>query len=97
MILRRWSPTKLLICKVIVKVAEIHLTPDKPKYEGGVWHVEGMKNEDIVSTGRCHVETYLSALERVFSFSDLLLRHSQHHSVSPQLSGCRGWSRVRAG
>ncbi|KAH8809575.1 hypothetical protein DL96DRAFT_1821842 [Flagelloscypha sp. PMI_526] len=37
--------------QVIVKLANIHLTPEKPKYNGGNWHVEGMLNERIVSTG----------------------------------------------
>lgn len=27
--------------QVIIKLANIHLTPDKPEYEGGTWHVEG--------------------------------------------------------
>ena len=27
--------------QVIVKLANIHLTPEKPTYEGGTWHVEG--------------------------------------------------------
>ncbi|MFF8934550.1 DUF4246 domain-containing protein [Streptomyces paradoxus] len=37
--------------QVIVKLATIHLTPGKPEYRGGSWHVEGMLNERIVSTG----------------------------------------------
>ncbi|MFD8742909.1 DUF4246 domain-containing protein [Streptomyces sp. NPDC059616] len=37
--------------QVIAKLATIHLTPDKPEYPGGSWHVEGMLNERIVSTG----------------------------------------------
>jgi hypothetical protein len=37
--------------QVIVKLATIHLTPDRPGYPGGSWHVEGMMNERIVSTG----------------------------------------------
>lgn len=37
--------------QVIVKLATIHLTPEKPEYSGGSWHVEGMMNERIVSTG----------------------------------------------
>ncbi|MFF8507301.1 DUF4246 domain-containing protein [Streptomyces sp. NPDC015492] len=37
--------------QVIVKLATIHLTPEKPAYAGGSWHVEGMMNERIVSTG----------------------------------------------
>jgi hypothetical protein len=36
--------------QVIVKLATIHLTPDRPEYAGGSWHVEGMLNERIVST-----------------------------------------------
>ncbi|MFE9017925.1 DUF4246 domain-containing protein [Streptomyces sp. NPDC007808] len=36
--------------QVIVKLATIHLTSDKPEYPGGSWHVEGMMNERIVST-----------------------------------------------
>ncbi len=36
---------------VIVKLANIVLTPEKPRYEGGSWHVEGMMNERIVSSG----------------------------------------------
>jgi hypothetical protein len=37
--------------QVIVKLATIQLTPDRPEYPGGSWHVEGMLNERIVSTG----------------------------------------------
>lgn len=36
--------------KVIVKLANIELTPEVPRYEGGSWHVEGTINEDIVAT-----------------------------------------------
>ncbi|CAH6722764.1 hypothetical protein CLIB1444_11S00606 [[Candida] jaroonii] len=36
--------------KVIVKLADIELTPENPKYKGGSWHVEGTINEDIVAT-----------------------------------------------
>ncbi|KAJ7693239.1 hypothetical protein B0H17DRAFT_933169, partial [Mycena rosella] len=35
----------------IVKLANIHLTPEKPEYKGGSWHVEGMLNESIVASG----------------------------------------------
>lgn len=43
--------------QVITKVAEIHLSPDKPSYPGGTWHVEGMANENIVSTFIAYVES----------------------------------------
>ncbi|KAF3109342.1 hypothetical protein TWF594_009155 [Orbilia oligospora] len=56
-----WEPpsTKLLdfvklqgtTARVIVKMATIILTPEKPKWEGGPWHVEALKNERIVATG----------------------------------------------
>ncbi|KAG8912587.1 hypothetical protein FRC00_004197, partial [Tulasnella sp. 408] len=37
--------------QVIVKLANIHLTPEKPVYPGGSWHVEGMANERIIASG----------------------------------------------
>ncbi|RPD76243.1 hypothetical protein L226DRAFT_505549 [Lentinus tigrinus ALCF2SS1-7] len=37
--------------QVIVKLANIVLTPESPTYAGGAWHVEGMANENIVATG----------------------------------------------
>ena len=37
--------------QVIVKLANIELTPEKPEYPGGVWHIEGMENENIVASG----------------------------------------------
>ncbi|PRP79943.1 hypothetical protein PROFUN_05919 [Planoprotostelium fungivorum] len=36
--------------QVIVKMANIELTPESPEYKGGSWHVEGMLNERIVAT-----------------------------------------------
>lgn len=36
--------------QVIVKIASIELTPEKPTYGGGSWHLEGMKNEHIAAT-----------------------------------------------
>nr|GAT49900.1 predicted protein [Mycena chlorophos] len=35
----------------IVKLANIHLTPENTEYAGGSWHVEGMLNERIVASG----------------------------------------------
>jgi len=37
--------------QIIIKLANIHLTPEKPKYGGGSWHIEGMENESIVASG----------------------------------------------
>ncbi|KAJ3241338.1 hypothetical protein HDU81_000902 [Chytriomyces hyalinus] len=37
--------------QIIVKMATIHLSPTKPDYSGGSWHLEGMENEAIAATG----------------------------------------------
>ncbi|QRV92099.1 hypothetical protein RhiJN_20117 [Ceratobasidium sp. AG-Ba] len=37
--------------QVIVKLANIHLSPEKPEYTGGSWHIEGMGNEAIAASG----------------------------------------------
>jgi hypothetical protein len=36
--------------QAIVKIGAIVLTPERPRYPGGVWHVEGMLNERIVAS-----------------------------------------------
>lgn len=33
--------------QIIVKLANIHLTPENPSYDGGTWHVEGQWNENM--------------------------------------------------
>lgn len=33
--------------QIIVKIASIELTPEKPTYPGGSWHVEGQANESM--------------------------------------------------
>eukprot|EP01013_Petalomonas_cantuscygni_P001628 TRINITY_DN11650_c0_g1_i1.p1 TRINITY_DN11650_c0_g1~~TRINITY_DN11650_c0_g1_i1.p1 ORF type:complete len:691 (-),score=114.05 TRINITY_DN11650_c0_g1_i1:1944-4016(-) len=37
--------------QVIVKAADILLTPEQPVYPGGTWHLEGVADENIVATG----------------------------------------------
>ncbi|KAG5747133.1 hypothetical protein H9Q70_010189 [Fusarium xylarioides] len=46
-ILPETGPQRL---QVIVKLANIHLTPEDPNYPGGSWHTEGQINEHICST-----------------------------------------------
>ncbi|MBE3046719.1 DUF4246 family protein, partial [Candidatus Bathyarchaeota archaeon] len=36
--------------QVIVKMTSIELTPEKPRFPGGYWHVDGLMNEHIVAT-----------------------------------------------
>ncbi|KAF7291522.1 hypothetical protein MKEN_01486800 [Mycena kentingensis (nom. inval.)] len=49
----RYQPVSLRGRKIqcIIKLANIHLTPENPKYQGGQWHVEGMVNECIAASG----------------------------------------------
>ncbi|GLE11652.1 hypothetical protein PINS_up024201 [Pythium insidiosum] len=52
------EPTHTLLrgktCQVIVKIAEIRLTPERPEYAGGSWHVEATNEERIIATGLCY-------------------------------------------
>jgi hypothetical protein len=43
--------------QAIVKMANIHLTPEKSKYDGGSWHVEGQLNEHICATALFYYES----------------------------------------
>lgn len=43
--------------QVIVKLSNIHLTPDNPRYEGGSWHIEGQLNEHICATALFYYES----------------------------------------
>lgn len=43
--------------QVIVKLANIHLTPESPDYEGGTWHVEGAAGEEIIASGIYYYDT----------------------------------------
>jgi hypothetical protein len=36
--------------QIIVKLSSIELTPEKPSFDGGSWHLEGMLNERIIGT-----------------------------------------------
>ncbi|KAG0039807.1 hypothetical protein BGZ82_006660 [Podila clonocystis] len=46
--------------QVIVKLANIELTPENPKQAGGSWHVEGMTNENIVASDASGIYYYHS-------------------------------------
>lgn len=67
--------------QVIVKLANIQLTPEKPTYDGGSWHVEGQ----LVSTpysdlSLSNILTAMNDLERAHLCNcNLLLRLREHH------------------
>jgi len=51
--LEEYTPSKQFTSgrlQAIVKLATIHLTPHKPEYAGGGWHIEGLLNEHICAT-----------------------------------------------
>jgi hypothetical protein len=43
--------------QVIVKMASIELTPEKPEFAPGNWHVEGMMNEHIAATALYYLDS----------------------------------------
>ncbi|KAL4754373.1 hypothetical protein BDW72DRAFT_139550 [Aspergillus terricola var. indicus] len=44
--------------QVIVKLASIVLTPGKPDYEGGTWHIEGQLNERIAASAIYYYDSH---------------------------------------
>jgi hypothetical protein len=42
--------------QIIVKMASIELTPEKPEFPAGGWHVEGQMNEHICGTALYYVD-----------------------------------------
>jgi hypothetical protein len=68
-------PLKNSKLKVIVKMANIYLTPEKPTYNGGSWHIEGMENEAIAATG-----IYYYSMENITE-SKVRFRHTFNEDV----------------
>ncbi|KAJ2916538.1 hypothetical protein MD484_g3880, partial [Candolleomyces efflorescens] len=62
--------------QVIVKLANIELSPEKPKYEGGTWHVEGKRNESI-----CATAIYYYSSENITPSSLAFRQQSAGHSL----------------
>lgn len=92
---RKWSPPNITdeiklegkAAKVIVKLANIILTPENPTYHGGSWHVEAMKNERIIATG-----IYYYAQDNITD-STLSFRRTARVDQRPQW-GSSYWSRL---
>ena len=70
--------------QVIVKLANIELTPEKPTYDGGSWHVEGQLNERICATSLYYydsqniVDSYLAFRHRIDGDEEFEMRtHGQ--------------------
>lgn len=81
--------------QVIVKLANIELTPTKPRYEGGSWHVEGQLNEHICATALYYyaneniTTSQLSFRQQSDAVSATEMDYEQdRHEFLPAVFGC---------
>ncbi|KAK2764408.1 hypothetical protein FQN54_009102 [Arachnomyces sp. PD_36] len=80
--------------QIIVKLANIHLTPEKPEYEGGTWHVEGQMNEHICATALYYydseniTESRLAFRQQVDSHAYDINYEQDQHQWMEQVFGC---------
>ncbi|KAF7968069.1 hypothetical protein HWV62_32055 [Athelia sp. TMB] len=84
--------------QVIVKLANIHLTPEKPQYGGGSWHVEGQLNEHICATALYYydceniTESRLAFRQQSEAESCQQMPYEQSHDMwLTQVYGCLNW------
>ncbi|KAJ1860159.1 hypothetical protein LPJ73_001501 [Coemansia sp. RSA 2703] len=70
--------------QAIVKMANIELTPENPKYNGGSWHVEALANERIIATG-----IYYYDVENITE-SNLAFREMVDEDIDYEQSDQRG-------
>ncbi|EED16740.1 conserved hypothetical protein [Talaromyces stipitatus ATCC 10500] len=85
--------------QVIVKLANIELTPEKPEYDGGSWHIEGQLNERICATAIYYydsmniTESRLAFRQRASSIDDVHYPQGQHeflqavYGFGPEVDG----------
>ncbi|KAL2852411.1 hypothetical protein BJY01DRAFT_259970 [Aspergillus pseudoustus] len=81
--------------KVIVKLSNIELTPEKPEYHGGTWHVEGALNEHICATAIYYydskniTESSLAFRQRIFydDVFDFLDYEQNYHEFLQRIFG----------
>jgi hypothetical protein len=69
--------------QVIVKLANIELTPEKPSYDGGTWHVEGQLNEHICATALYYYDSE-NITESRLAFRQQSSTHEADEASYPQ-------------
>lgn len=80
--------------QIIIKLANIHLTPEKPDYDGGSWHVEGKLNEHICASAVYYYDSENITTSRIAfrQQSDAETIHvsyeQDHHDWLPAVFGC---------
>ncbi|KAF9877390.1 hypothetical protein CkaCkLH20_05090 [Colletotrichum karsti] len=76
--------------QVIVKLANIHLTPGKPTYDGGSWHIEGQLNEHICATALYYYDNenitesrlaFRTTTNKEENMSDISYEQDDHYSI----------------
>ncbi|KAL0574584.1 hypothetical protein V5O48_007369 [Marasmius crinis-equi] len=90
---RDWEKEGL---QVIVKLANIELTPEKPNYEGGTWHIEGQLNEHICASAiyyydQDNITTTRLAFRQLTGHEDLetLMYEQDDHAGFEELFGVK--------
>ncbi|KAL3467016.1 hypothetical protein BJX64DRAFT_284164 [Aspergillus heterothallicus] len=77
--------------QVIVKLANIELTPEKPEYAGGSWHVEGQLNEHICATALYYYEsTNISESRLSFRQESSFISSYPPHKIDPWIGAVYG-------
>lgn len=81
--------------QIIVKLANIELTPEKPEYQGGNWHVEGQLNEHICATALYYYSSSnitpssLAFRQQTGDFTRGTIQYRQwHYDWLPAIFGC---------
>ncbi|KAI9932099.1 hypothetical protein ASPWEDRAFT_171776 [Aspergillus wentii DTO 134E9] len=74
--------------QVIVKLANIELTPEKPSYAGGSWHIEGQMNEHI-----CASAIYYYDSENITSSTLSFRQRVRTSEISTEVSYEQGHNR----
>ncbi|KAJ4396953.1 hypothetical protein N0V93_001176 [Gnomoniopsis smithogilvyi] len=65
--------------QVIVKMASIELTPEKPQFPAGGWHIEGLMNERICATALYYLDS-----ENITDSSLSFRMQTSHHQTDLQ-------------
>ncbi|OAL72274.1 hypothetical protein A7D00_3272 [Trichophyton violaceum] len=80
--------------QVIVKLANIHLTPENNKYDGGSWHVEGQLNKHICASALFYYDSSSITESRLgfrqmvsFYDADEVSYEQDHHSWLKEVFG----------
>ncbi|KIO34043.1 hypothetical protein M407DRAFT_227263 [Tulasnella calospora MUT 4182] len=82
--------------QVIVKLANIHLTPEKPFYPGDSWHVEGMANERILASGIYYYDSE-NISESELQFRTVVTAADLSHEEDDAIGVQRVWGLERFG